>query len=192
MKLIEFCNQYWYKLKDKVDYDWDRYWDWNASVTSILKMIIDPKFDFILNKYKDQCEKSAFIWKQEHSNVELFFKPKSGVDKMNNNFMKFITLYNIKPIYQEKTYIKDWVRWTIDMIADVNYYDLKWTYNIDWKNTNKQSKKYELQLNAYKRLNWYDWILVYWKSNLQIIKVSDYMEVWLELLNYFLTKRLWH
>ena len=56
MNLKEWCDKNWYYLKDKIDYNWDRYSDGNVSITSILKLIVDSIFDFVMNKYKDKVE----------------------------------------------------------------------------------------------------------------------------------------
>ena len=184
--LIEFCNKNWYTLKDKIDFNIDRYWDWNTSITTILKLIIVPWFDLILRKYPDQIKAAADKWTEVHSEAENFFIPKSGVTTMNPNFMKFHTLYNVKVTKQEERYIKDSISWKIDVEWEIEYWDSIWERNIDYKNALKHSEKYCVQLAWYKYLNWKPWILVYGKWKLQVIEVwSEYDIIFEELLNYF-------
>lgn len=183
MNIKDWCKDNWYYLKDKIDFEWDRYWDWIPSITSILQLIWDPWFEFVMKKYGDKVKESAIKWTKEHSNAEQFFNPKSWVTNINKNFMMFHVLYNVNVIETEKTIYKDWIRWTIDLIWEIKW---KWIYNIDYKNTNKHSLKYCLQLWWYKFLNWNPWVLVYWKWKLNVKFVEDfYKDLFIELKNYF-------
>lgn len=186
MNLKTFCELNWFKLKEKIDYNWDRYWNWTVSVTSILKLIEDPKFDAILSMYPERVQARADKWTEEHSKAELFFKPKSWVTEMNPNFMKFHTLFWIEPLKHEERVEKDNVSWTIDLIWRITMWINKWTYNIDYKNSDKHSIKYELQLMWYKWLNWNDWVLVYWKWKLKVIYPNpELYDIWIQLKDYF-------
>lgn len=194
MNLNTFCSKYNYKLKDSLDWiDLNRYGDWMISVTTVLQLIYDPKFDYVLRNNKEAIDKACKEWTHEHYRVEKFYDKDSWVIDMNPNFMKFISLYNVTPIKREETVYREynWIkfRWTIDMIWHCEYYPyLQWTYNIDWKNSKTQSMKYLVQLAWYKWLNWYDWILVYGKDKLIVKEYSwEYDQVWIELVDYFIT-----
>lgn len=186
MKLKKWCENNWYYLKDKIDFEWWRHWDWIVTVTELLKLIWDPWFDFVINKYKDKIIDSAKMWTKAHFDAEQFFNPKSGITKINNNFMIFHTLYNIEIIDKEKTLYKDNIRWTIDLIWKTNYYWTTQIFNIDYKNSMKHSNKYLMQLAWYKYLNWNNWILVYGKWKLKVINYNwELDELFIELKNYF-------
>lgn len=198
MNLNEFCKKNWYILKDSLDWiNLNRYWDWCVSVTTVLQLLYDPKFDYVLKNNKEAVDKACELWTIEHNNVDKFFDAKSTIKEMNPNFMKFISLYNVTPLKREETLYKEynWIkfRWTIDMIAHCEYYPyFIWTYNIDWKNSKTHSDKYLLQLAWYKWFNRNDWILVYWKDKLIVKEYSsEYDEVWIELINYFITLHKW-
>lgn len=189
MNLKEWCDSNWYYLKDKIDFDIDRYWDWCISVTTILKLIVDPKFEYVMQNNKEAIEKACINWTAVHKEAEDFFTKWSWVDTINKNFMMFHTLYSIEVIKQEETFYKEWVRWTVDVIWMKD--DPFWKpiyYNIDYKNSSKHSPKYCLQMWGYKWLNWNDWILVYGKWKLSVIEVqSFYEELFIELKDYFFT-----
>lgn len=198
-KLKQWCSWNWFYLKDAIDYDWDRYKDWFVSITSILKLIVDPKFEYVLQNNKEAVEQACINWTAVHKEAEDFFTKWSWVDTINKNFMMFHTLYNIESIAQEQTFYKEWVRWTIDAIwrkeTEVSKLDHNWyldsknvytNFNIDYKNSIKHSPKYCLQMWWYKWLNWNDWILVYGKWKLNVIEVqSFYEELFIELKDYF-------
>lgn len=185
MNLKEWCDKNWYYLKDTIDYEWDRYWDGNVSITSILKLIVDPTFEFVMNKYKDQVEEAANEWTRIHKQAEDFHTKWSWVNEINKNFMLFHTLYWIESIWQELTFYKEWVRWTVDAV----WSNIEWKlFNIDYKNTNKHSEKYCLQLWWYKWLNGNDGMLVYGKWKLKVIEVPDYyLDLFVELKDLFFT-----
>lgn len=186
LKLKQWCKDNWYYLKNEIDFKWWRYWDWNVSVTELLKLIWDPKFDFVMFKYKNKVDEAAKIWTQVHSDADHFFNAKSGITKMNKNFMIFHTLYNVEVIKREETLYKDWVRWTIDLIGKINYDWVNGIFNIDYKNSDTHSPKYLLQLAWYKWLNWNNWILVYWKTKLRVVHYNwELDDIWLELKDYF-------
>ena len=195
MNLNDFCYKYNYKLKDKIDFEVDRYWDWMISVTTILQLLYDPKFDYVLRNNKEAVDIAAKKWTEEHYKAEKFFDANSWVTDMNPMFMKFISLYNVTPLKREETVYREykWIkfRWTIDCIGDIDYPLYKWIYNIDWKNSKTESSKYHLQLSGYKWFNWNEWILVYGKDKLKVVHTEDYSEVWQELVDYFITLYLW-
>lgn len=198
MKLYKWIEDNWYKLKDSLDWiDLNRYGDWTISVTTVLQLIYDPKFDYVFRNNKEAVDIAAKKWTEEHYKAEKFFDANSWVTEMNPNFMKFISLYNVTPLKREETVYREynWImfRWTIDCIWDIDYPLYKWIRNIDRKNSNTESPKYHLQLNWYKWFNWYEWILVYGKDKLKVVHIEDYSEVWQELVDYFITLyNKWH
>lgn len=189
MNLETFCNVYWYTLKSEIDYNWDRYNNWIPSVTSILKLLDDESFNNFATNFSWLLNSSAKEWTRVHKEAEDFFTKWSWIKNINKNFIKFHTLFNVRIIDKEKTIIKDWLypySWTIDLIWDISYNNIKWVYNIDYKNSCYHSTKYELQLMWYKYLNWNNWILVYGKWELKTILANDELEeVWIQLLEYF-------
>lgn len=196
MKLYKWIEDNWYKLKYSLDWiDLNRYWDWMISVTTVLQLIYDPKFDYVLRNNKEAIDIACKKWTEEHLKAEKFFDANSWVTEMNPMFMKFISLYNVTPLKREETVYREykWVkfRWTIDCIGDIDYPLYKWIHNIDRKNSKTESPKYHLQLSGYKWMNWYEWILVYGKDKLKVVHTEDYSEVWQELLDYFITLYLW-
>ena len=197
MKLNKWIEDNWYYLKDKIDFEIDRYKDWHISVTTILKIIWDKWFDYVLTNHKEAVDKAAELWTQEHYKAEKFFEKDSEIKEMNPNFTKFLILKNIEVIDREKKETKEYkwfkFRWSIDCIWSCmidnpftapSYYDI----NIDYKNTNKHSPKYVLQLEWYRWFNWYDWILAYWKWKLKCVECKwELQDVWIELVDYFIS-----
>ena len=192
MNLNTFCSKYNYKLKDSLDWiDLNRYWDWMISVTTVLQLLYDPKFDYVLRNNKEAVDIASKKWTEEHYKAEKFFDANSWVTEMNPNFLKFVSLYNVTPLKREETVYREYkgvkFRWTIDCIGDIDYPLYKWIYNIDWKNSKTESAKYHLQLSGYHWMNWNEWILVYGKDKLKVVHTHDYSEVWQELVDYFIT-----
>ncbi len=189
MNLIEFCNKNWYTLMDSIPENRDRYGNWIPSVTTVLKMIQDPWFDYVMQNFKPEVMEAARIWTEVHEWIETFFTDWAANDSQwFKNSVKFHSLYNIKIIEQEKQYMKWWISWKIDLIANVEY-NINWIYNIDYKNCLKHSPKYLVQLWGYKYLNWNPWLLVYLKKKLKIVIVPDEYElIFIELKDYFLSK----
>jgi hypothetical protein len=181
MNLIEFCNRYWYKLKDKLPDNWDRYWTGIPSVTTILSLLEDWWLEYVLRNNKSSVTNSINEWIKTHEEAELFFKPNSWVVDLNNNIIKFHVLYNVKIIWTEVYYKKD-ICWTIDLVSDINWKII----NCDYKNSKFHSTKYFLQLMGYKYLNWNDWLLVYVKWKLKVVEVDNsFYNIFIELKDYF-------
>ena len=196
MNLNEFCSKYNYKLKDSLDWiDMNRYGDWMISVTTVLQLLYDPKFDYVLRNNKEAVDIASKKWTEEHLMAEKFFDANSWVTEMNPMFIKFVSLYNVTPLKREETVYREYkgvkFRWTIDCIGDINYPLYKWIYNIDWKNSKTESPKYHLQLSGYHWMNWNKWILAYGKDKLKVVHTHDYSQVWQELVDYFITLYLW-
>lgn len=185
MNLKEFCDKNNYILKDKIDFEIDRYWDWIPSVTTILKLIDDPWFNFILKKYWDKVQESADRWTKTHNDAEDFF---SWIwSNLNKNISELHSLFIKEIIWMETKYIKDWISWTIDLEAIVNIKWNEYEANIDYKNAKIKSEKYKIQLWWYEFLNWRRWIIAYvWKEKLELVQVEDfYKDIFIELKEYF-------
>jgi len=186
MNLKEFVKINWYYLKNKINWNWDRYKDWTPSVTSILKLIWDSWFDFVLNKYKDKVEEAAAKWTLVHDTAESYFKWEVSDIKLNPNISKFHSLFVNRVINMEQRYETLWFSWKIDLEAEVNIRWKIYEANCDYKNAKKKSEKYKLQLWWYELLNWKPWILVYVWNKLEIIQVeSFYKDIFEELRIYF-------
>lgn len=181
MNLIEFCNKYWYTLKDKIPTNRDRYWTWIPSVTTILSLLEDWWLEYVLKHNKEAITNAINEWLKTHEEAELFFSPQSWVNIVNPNIIKFHVLYDVKIIWTEVYYEKD-ICWRIDLIADI-----KWQlFNCDYKHAKYSSPKYFLQLMWYKYLNSYDWMLIYTKWKLKVINVDNYYyDIFIELKEYF-------
>jgi len=185
MNLKDFCLQHNFTLKDKIDFEWDRYWDGIPSVTTILKLIEDPWFEYVKRAYPQEVEKACDNGKIVHKDAEDFFKRNWSSYEVSPQIMKFHVLYDITPIHFEERFIKDGIQGSIDIIWNVGR--LNKDMNIDYKNTQMHSVKYFVQLMWYKYLNGLDWLLVYagkWK--LKVIEVpNEYFQVFVELRELF-------
>lgn len=191
MNLKQWCDSHWFKLKESIDFDIDRYWDGNISITTVLKIIEDPIFDYVMTNHKEAVEKAAEQWTHEHYKADKFFDKWSWVTDMNLNFTKFLTLYDVKIIHREKIFYKEYkwfkFRWSVDLLWEVNY-PFTSHKNIDYKNSTKHSPKYLMQLEWYHWLNSFLWLLVYGKWKLKVIEYNWELEsIWLELLDYFIS-----
>lgn len=185
MNLKQFCEQNWFYLKDRIDWEWDRYWDGIPSVTTILTLIVDPVFEYIKRNNSEQIDEAAKRWKRVHANAE-----KHSIEwnmDVDNSIVEFHTIFDITTIHVEKKYEKD-IQWTIDLVWYV-WWRQKGIHNIDYKSSVKnKNKKYKLQLTWYKYLNWYNWLLAYveWKKlKHEFVDCDEYMEAFLELKDLF-------
>lgn len=185
MNLQQFCEQNNFYLRDSINWEWDRYNDWIASITTVLNLIIDPWFEYVKRNHADKIESAANRWKLIHANAEDHVK--NGNMDVDNSVIEFFTIFDVEPIYTEKKYVKD-VQWTIDLVWDIHWKD-SWIHNIDYKSSVKnKNKKYRMQLAWYKYLNWYDWFLAYvdWKKlKHEFVDCDEYMEAFLELKDLF-------
>jgi len=199
LNLKEFCEKNWYYLKTSIDWDWNaRYGDWIPSVTTILKLIWDKWFEFVLDRYKDEVEIAANKWTLVHNNAESYFKGdlRNDIDfndkdkahlKLNPFISKFHSLFVKEIKNQETRYVKHWVSGTIDLEAIINY---RWKIedlNSDYKNAKMKSEKYKVQLGWYKTLNGKNWLIVYvWNNKLELVYVDPiYEKIFIELREYF-------
>lgn len=193
MNLKEFINKNWYILKDRIDFVWDRYWDNTPSVTTILKLIEDPWFNFVMERYKDQVEESAAKWTIVHDAAENFYRwnfiftdNEEDAIKLNPNVSKFHSLFVKEILWMETRYEKDWVSWRIDLeaLVDIRWYE--YIANIDYKNAKVKSEKYKVQCGWYEWLNWNPWVLAYVNWKLELVQVeSFYKDIFVELKDYF-------
>ena len=184
MDLSQFAKQHWYVLKDSLNWEWDRYGDWNVSVTTILQLLEDPSFEFVKRNNAEALRKACDRWKSIHSSAESFFNWDSIL--LDKRILKWHVLYWVEVVRQETRYFKDWVSWTVDLEWFVN-----WTLrNVDYKSSNNQSMKYHLQLAGYYWLNWNQWSIVYLsKDSFEYVEVDvqKYLPVFLELKELFFT-----
>ena len=181
MTLKEWLDNNWLKLKDKIDWEWDRYWDWQVSVTTILQIIEDPWFEYVKRNHAEAVEAACERWKAIHSWAEDFFSAKAmAVDK---RILKFHVLHDVRVTWMEKTYFKEWVRWSVDLEAYVDWLEK----NVDYKSSAKKNPKYHLQITWYYWLNWKGWGILYlWKSYEYVeVDVVELLPVFLELKEYF-------
>lgn len=193
MNLHDFCRINWYILKTKIDWNWDRYNDWHPSVTTILKLIEDPWFNFVMERYKDQVEQSAARWTIVHDAAENFFNwnlvltdSTEDIIKLNPNVSKFHSLFVKEILWMETRYEKDWVSGRIDLEALVNIRWNEYIANIDYKNAKVKSEKYKVQCGWYEWLNWKPWVLAYVNWKLELVQVeSFYKDIFVELKDYF-------
>jgi hypothetical protein len=210
--LKEFCKENWFTLKDRIDYKWDRYDNLIVSVTSILKIIVDPWFEFVVRNYWDKLQEACDNGTRIHSMWEEFYTPNylkqcdsdpsqinlqwsleeiSEDEYLKSNkdismIVKFHCLYNTENIALEKRYEREWVSWCIDLICKLNYKWRRLIKNVDWKTSKKHSPKYLVQLWWYKWLNWNDWLIVYIKDKLVIKEVDPkYEKIFIEAKDLF-------
>lgn len=194
MNLQEFLIKNNFKLKDTIDWDWDRYGTGIPSVTTVLWLIIDPTFEYIKNTYPEQMQQAADKWTMVHNQAEVFFQRDPSLlvpagewmpIELNDQIMKFHVLYDVEVIATEQMIMKD-VSWKIDLIWHIWYY--RKDMNVDYKNSVNKSEKYKVQCGGYKYLNGLDWILVYaWKWKLKVVLVEDfYTDIFIELKDLFL------
>lgn len=186
MNLQEFCSKHKYRLRDRIDWEWDRYGDGIPSVTTILNLIVNPLFESIKLNYPEQIKKACEQWTQMHSDAEDFSN--FGSLKVHDWFVEWHTLYDVTNEIVEKQYKKD-CSWKIDLSCYLPLYD---NLNVDIKtNINNKDPKYRIQLGWYKYLNGLNWALLYLdkKSNKYKFEVIDdideYMEIFIELKDLF-------
>lgn len=186
MNLQEFCSKYKYRLRDRIDWEWDRYGDGIPSVTTILNLIVNPLFESIKYNYPDKIEEACERWTQMHSDAEDFSLKWSL--EVHNWFVEWHTLYDVSNEIVEKQFKKD-CSWKIDFNC---YTPLYWTINVDIKtNIHNKDPKYKIQLGWYKYLNWYDWFLLYldYKSDKykfdRVENIDEYMAIFIELKDLF-------
>jgi len=186
MNLQEFCIKNWYTLLDYIPEGWNRYWDGIPSVTTVLSLLYDRGFEFVKRNYADAVKQAATRGTAIHSEAESFF---DNWGKINHQILKFHTLYNVDILSKEEKIIKD-VQWTIDLTGILQISWHEFLKNVDYKSSKKRSEKYRLQMGWYKYLNGNDGVILYLddkKFFLDIFDTSEYLPVFVELKDYFLT-----
>jgi len=191
MNIQEFCDQNWFKLKQSIDWDWDRYNDGIPSVTTILWLIVDPWFEYVKRNYKEALSKACERWTRIHNEAEDFALGKSKTQ--HKQITKFQVLYDVTIESTETKYRKSifvhWeectIQWTIDVVWKL------WIIptNADYKSSMNTSLKYLLQLWGYEFLNDRPWVLVHLSDKEFKVISSEYFykELFLELSHYFFT-----
>lgn len=188
-KLREFCWVNKLKLWDELNY-W-RYWDWLISVTEMLSILVDPWFEFIKKNHSDKLKKACDKWTMIHEAIELDAKldmrwAKNKEQQMVHDYMKTYKSWKIIHMidieHKEKTYVKDWIRWTIDAISD-------WWHIIDYKTSRRKNNKYMLQIAAYCWLSWLEsWSILYmneeWFDYIEVENIEYYIDIFKELIDY--------
>jgi len=184
MRLKQWCEDNGYSLLDTLPSNWDRYQDWLPSVTTILKLIQDPWFEYVKRNHAGALETARIRWTITHKESEDFFNWES--DTVHKQIMKFHTLYDVTIIGQEVNFKKD-IQWTIDLMAHIGSI-IDTDMNIDYKPKTK-SKKYFIQWWWYEYLNWLKSGILYLDKNDYKFEVVTtwYLELFIELKDYFLT-----
>lgn len=191
MDFQSFVSKNGLKIRESLDYEWDRYGDGNVSVTSVLNLLVDPAFEYVKRNYWDAVKAACERWTAIHQWAEDFFSWRwTTVDK---RILKFHVLHDVRVLEQERTYVKESVRWTVDLVASVNGL----LTNVDYKSSMKRNEKYRVQLAWYHWLNgnaW--WILYLWDGSKFVydqFDVTEYLPVFLELKDLFfeLKNRSW-
>jgi len=181
-KLKEFCKNNNFNLSNELIF-W-RYWDNNISVTELLTIIIDPRFEYIKYNYKWKLEEACKKWEAIHSILEnnKIVEEDNIYYKYYKRFLEWKILLWITIIEKEKVFIKDWIRWTIDVITNL--------WIVDYKTSKKKyDEKYFLQVAWYCWLsNNNKWNILYinekWFDFVEISNMEYYIEIFLELLEY--------
>lgn len=185
--LKHWAKQNWYILKDKIDWDWDRYKDGVPSVTTILWLLQEPSFEYVKRTYPTEVQEACDRGTKIHWDAEAFFDGDSEL--IHKQIMKFHVLYNVKIIGTEVNVRTDLFQWNIDLVCRLStIYESK-ICNVDYKSSMNESKKYFLQLMGYKEGNGNDWAILYLndKKFKLIFVPPEYMELWIELRDYFFT-----
>lgn len=193
-RLLKFCKDHWYTLKESIDFDTDRYKDWIPSVTTILQLIVDPWFEYIKKHKKEMLKKACDRWNKIHKDAEDFSNGKSL--SQHPQITKFQVLHDITTVHAERKHIKDWIQWTID--AEVQVGPIEWLTNIDYKSSLHENAKYKIQLWWYHYLTWNSWMILHiWPDSYKLINSTvDDLLIFIELKDYFFTllnqKNKWH
>jgi len=189
-KIKAWATANWYVLKDRIDWDWDRYKDGTPSVTTILQLLLEPSFEYVKRRYASEVQQACDRGTKIHLDAEYFFNGDS--EQIHKQIMKFHVLYNVtikdKEIHWHNC--RHWFQWTIDLVCELDhlfYWESRRVMNIDYKSSMKESKKYFLQICWYKELNWNDWAILYLsdKKFKLVFVPPEYMELWIELRRYF-------
>lgn len=181
----QFASENKMNLLDSVPLDWDRYQDWIASVTAILKLLQEPWFEYVKRNYANEVAIACQRWTDIHQWAEDFFDGVS--DSIHKQIMKFHVLYDFKIESQEQRIFKD-VSWWIDVTWTSPLLSWGALVNIDYKTNIKQNIKYKIQMWWYNYLNWNPWYILYMsdkKFDLVEVDMNIYLPLFIELKEYF-------
>ena len=187
--LISFCEDKKLFISDTLKYN--RYWDWNISVTELLSILEDDSFNYVKRNYAQAIENACERWKQVHSNIEenkfdyknyysdsLEISSNNKLDKFYLAYKQWKIINSITILSSEQTFVKDWLRGTIDAITNL------WV--VDYKTSLKENEKYCIQVAFYCYLSWEEnWYILYLsKDKYKFVKVDiqKYMPIVLELI----------
>lgn len=187
--LIKFCEDN--KLKINEAFNYNRYWDWNISVTESLSILEDDSFNYIKRNHAEALEQACVRWTEVHSNIEtdkfdhkeyyknsLSMNHKETLDNFYLSFKQWQIINGIKILKKEETYFRDWFRGTIDAITNI--------WIVDYKTSLLENEKYKLQIAFYCRLSWYNkWYILYLskkKYKFVEVEVEKYMPIVLEII----------
>lgn len=187
-ELINFCEKNRFDLWETLIHG--RYGDWSISVTELLSIIVDPWFEFVKanhpQKLKEACDRGTEIHSmlENSDTVEIISTPskkESAYYKYYKRFLEWKILSWVEILEKEKTFIKDWIRWTIDAITDL------WV--VDYKSSRRKNIKYFLQVAGYCWLSDNDkWYILYmnekWFDFDEVEDLEYYKKIFLELLEY--------
>lgn len=183
-----FCKDNWFELWTDLVYG--RYGTDDISVTELLSIIEDPSFTYIKQNYWDKIQEACDRWHAVHEMLEseevhIVQWSRSWIDITKTSYYKrfreWKLLYWIDIIDKEKTFYKDWIRWTVDAITNVGV--------VDYKTSTRKNPKYMIQIAAYCWLSWIDtWYILYMdEKKFEFVEVENlkyYTELWIELLEY--------
>lgn len=186
MSLKNFCDQHGYYISETIPSNWNRYWDGIPSVTTLLSILVDPKFEYIKKNHKQALHDAANRGKETHAKAESFYRWLGTT--LHPQILKFHIVHWVEVIWLEERFEKD-ISGTVDCIW---YMSKEWkTYNIDYKNTMHTSEKYKLQLAGYQYLNGNPWWLLYLSDKKYIYDTNiteEHLELFLELKDLFFHK----
>ncbi len=185
--LTTFCEKNRYSLFDSIPSNWDRYWDWIPSCTTVLS-IINSWMQFVK---KEHMDKAITKWLDTHDKIERNILWENI--RTHPQWRKFVLKEWFVPIATEERYLyeKAWLAFTGRI--DAAWYFTRNEYmqapvNIDAKTSAAISPLYYLQLTGYNVLNWYQWFILHLTDkDYKLIKVDHdkYMPIWRDLLYYF-------
>ena len=148
-KLKQFCEDNKFELSDTLIH-W-RYGDWSISVTELLWLIVDPWFEYVKNNHTKKLQEACDRWNEVHDNAENHnsivyreIKKNNNIYKYHKTFKQWKILHGVNILETEKTFVKQWIRGTIDALTNI--------WLVDYKSSRKHNIKYFLQVA------WYCWL----------------------------------
>jgi len=157
MNLKQFCDHYWYKLRDEIPSWWDRYRNWIPSVTTVLSLIVDPGFEWIKKNNNEQLQNAIIRWKKTHADAESFFN--GDIATLHKQILKFHIINSVEIISQEELYEKD-ISWTIDLVASLMLNWVRVEMNIDYKSSLYLNPKYKFFSIYISYAPWFSYVIL--------------------------------